>query len=117
MSAVGGAVDDRRFRGREQQRVSVECVRCGTLGVMQRGSLRKRVRRGALEWLCQPCRKPGALDDIGFETEARIWARAVWDSWSPAERAEVAGALQAILGDVQGEGEGEAARHRRHGRG
>lgn len=43
------------------------------------------------------------------------WARRVWEGWTPAERAEVAGALESLLDELRGAGDGSFARRRSEG--
>lgn len=45
--------------------------------------------------------------------QPRKWAARVWRHWSPADRAEVAGALMSLRDVLRGAGDGENARHRR----
>ncbi len=50
------------------------------------------------------------------ETPAELeeWARGVWEGWSPSERREVAGALELLMLDMRGAGDGSNASHRRY---
>lgn len=50
---------------------------------------------------------------VEIDDWVREWARAVWESWTPHERAEFAGALESLEESLKGAGDGTSAQHRR----
>ena len=62
--------------------------------------------------LCKPCHELASTFAAEPEEPARVWAQRVWDHWTPAERAEVAGALDSWLEKLRGGGQGATALHR-----
>ena len=105
-------------------RVTVDCPGCGKRRRTVNASGRCRACH-EVELLVAPDPDDDVVDaDVGPDewrvgdelVPPRVWAARRWRQWSLAERAMFAGALESLLDELRGAGEGETARHRRLGR-
>ncbi len=85
------------------------CVYCHECGRLLRRTP-EQIARGKM--LCPLCLELSLTFADEPDESATAWARRVWAAWSPAERAEVAGALESWLEMLRGGGQGASALHR-----